>query len=270
MKTIWLTVDWDFFQEERVEWDWSHAERGKMYSELVWPTRAFFGGEDIRPITHPNRHAPGYADFWKLLERADFNAAQEIAVAGSHAMAWPYFHRLSGDGVPDELWNFDAHHDLGYTRLQTLRSWVKEEKAEAGSWGFALLKKFRALRYRHIRPRWRDLNAEPTPWIGEASVAKRVTRISASEFVAEPVRVTGIFIAKSEAWSPPWNDGYFTEFLEAGAEATGLPLAVYGDDVTHERLVDEGAVQALGRFIAGQVSAHEWLKRSEFTDKEKP
>lgn len=272
MKTIWLTVDWDFFQEERPEWDWSHAERGKMFSELVWPTRVFVGKEDIRPVTHPNRHLPGHAQFWRLLARADFNATQEIAVADSHATAWPYFHKLAAEGVPDELWNFDAHHDLGYTRLQTLRAWSAEEKAEAGSWAFLLLKKFRKLRYKHIRPRWRSLTAEPTPWTGETSVAKRVMRTSVTDFAAEPVRVTGLFIAKSEAWSPPWNDGYFTEFLEASAKATGLPVSVYGEDVTRERpVMDESEVQALGRFVAGQMSAHDWLnQRSEFTNKEEP
>lgn len=271
MKTIWLTVDWDFFQEERAEWDWSHAERGAMYSSLVWPTRTFVNGEDIRPVTHPAKHFPPHTDFWSRLKGMDFSHTMEIGVADSHAVAWPYFFQQSHSGVPDEVWNFDAHHDLGYTRLQELRAWVREEKAEAGSWAYLLLRKFPGLLYRHVRPTWRPLTAEPTPWRGERSLARRVTRMAVRDFDwDEQVRVTGLFIAKSEAWSPPWNDPHFTRFLAGAEERTGLGLAIYGNDVTQERTFPtEDEVQMLGRFISGQVSAHDWLKqRSEFTTKE--
>ncbi len=219
-KRVWLSVDWDFFQEERIEWDWSHAERGPIYSQIVWPGRTFFMGTDLRPLTSPNAHEPKADTFWARFS----GALPALCVTDSHAGGLPYFWQLRHRGIADEIWNFDAHHDLGYAALPKLKQWAKEGRAEAGSWLYVLMKQraCSALRAVHIYPDWKDKNVEQSPWMKDAAIAKRVQQVQAKAFdwgQLSSVTVTGLFIAKSESWSPPWNDRAFSKFIDDAARA---------------------------------------------------
>ena len=268
MKRIWLSVDWDFFQEEKVEWDWGHRETS-MFAELVWPTRMLSGGTDLRPITDPDAHLPSALGFWNRM-KWNFTAS-EIAVTDSHAVALPFFHAIGKhEGAPDEVWNFDAHHDLGYHSLKTLRQWAKEGRAEAGSWLYVLLRTYPELRCKFIHPIWKDPTIEARPWLKERGVAKRVTVTKTSAFDwNEQVEVTGIFIAKSESWSPPWNDQKFTRFVEEAEQATGLPYAPYGHrDAITERAWDAAGAEKIGRFFCAPVPSSQVLRSEHYSKEE--
>ncbi len=253
-RRVWLSVDWDFFQEERVDWDWSHAERGNIYSHIVWPGRAFYCGDDIRPITSPERHEPKASVFWELFRDVHVSA-NEIGIADSHAAALPFFYQLGkADGFADELWNYDAHHDLGYAPLEKLRAWAKEGKAEAGSWAYVLMKQreCRKLHYTMVYPSWKDSGVEPRPWEQDEDIDVRVSQLrSALAPDLDNITITGVFIAKSESWSPPWNDEAFTAFVGAAITLFDLPLTQYGPtNVLPPREWDNAAVEAYQAQVA--------------------
>lgn len=246
-KKVWLSIDWDFFQEERLEWDWGHAETN-IFQQIAWVSRAFFLGGDIKAITHPDASEPKASEFWeKAAKHWDFSQCMSVMVADSHVHALPFFFVLEGSA--DELWNFDAHHDLGYTELETLKKWAKLGKAEAGSWAYVLMSRLKKLKYVHLHPVWKDHNIEPTQWRGNKSVQKRVTQLSASKVDwNEPVEVTALFIAKSTGWSPPWNDGEFKKFIQQAEHHTGLSFPDE-DDCIEPRQWDEQASQASNEFF---------------------
>jgi transposase len=116
-----------------------------------------------------------------------------------------------------------------------------------------LLREYPALRCQFVYPIWKDPTIEARPWLKEKGVAKRVTVTKASAFDwKERVEVTGIFIAKSESWSPPWNDQKFTRFVEEAERHTGLPYAPYGSrDAVLERSWDAAGAEQIGRFLVG-------------------
>jgi hypothetical protein len=210
---VWLSVDWDFFQEERIEWDWSHREN-PLFANVIWATRGTYMGNDIRPLTSPDQHEPRATGFWSRFAGACSTIT--LCVADSHAAGLPFFYQLGKNtGVPDEIWNYDAHHDLGYHQLSKLRSFTKKGIAEAGSWLYVLMKNYRKLRCRHIYPAWKDHTVEARPWQADSNISSRVTQVSAAHFKPPPkIEITGLFVAKSEAWSPPWNDKAFTRFID--------------------------------------------------------
>lgn len=271
-KNVWLSVDWDFFQEERPEWDWSHRENA-LYMGVAWVFRAFYLGEDIRGTTSPNKHFPIAEGFWELLKGQ--KAFECLGIANTHAAALPHFHHIAKmDGTPHEIWNFDAHHDLGYNSIETLRKWAKEGVAEAGSWLYVLMKQHKKLKSRIIYPTWKDVSLEPRVWTEDKDVKKRVSIELASSFdFDQDVNITGIFIAKSEAWSPPWNDGYFEQFIESAVEKYEVDLEMYEErDITvpREFNFDEANKynEQVNSIIMGNVSSRDVL-RSEFSSREK-
>jgi hypothetical protein len=265
LKRIWLSVDWDFFQEERLEWDWHHAEN-RLFQDAVWVCRAFFSGEDIRGVTHPDLHEPKASTFWqRAVQNWDFSECIASRVADSHAKALPFFYSLGNiDDVADELWNFDAHHDLGYDALSTINKLSRSGIADAGSWAYVLLSRLKRLQYRHFYPAWKDPSIEPNPWSG-SRIAKRVSQLSADKVPwDEKVKVTAIFIAKSTAWSPPWNDGEFQKFVETAEKATGSNVFPDDSSVTTLRDWREDVARELNeQFLKMKESGHGDLKVKE-------
>lgn len=247
-RRVWLSVDWDFFQEERVIWDWGHREGGKLFSEFLWQGRSRHMGQDIKPLTSPEAHRPRASEFWAKFAAAD-RAAPEIGVGDSHALGLPFFwHLAKRDGVPDEIWNFDAHHDLGYHDLKTLRGWAREGRAEAGSWLYVLMKqrKCKQLVCEHVYPLWKKHTVEGRPWEEDTDIDERVYQTRASEFHWDKLAnfsITGVFIAKSEAWSPPWNDKAFSSFVRDASASFGfVDTEMYGKtNALNERKWDAAA-----------------------------
>lgn len=255
IRRVWLTVDWDFFQEERTVWDWQHKE-SPLYTELLWGNRVFHMGQDIRPITSPERHEPKASSFWGHFRAADVSAT-EIGVGDSHALALPFFwHLAKTQGVPDEIWNFDAHHDIGYDDVSKLKAWTKAGRAEAGSWLYVLMnqKKCKKLIYEHVYPAWKDHTNEGRPWALDKEFSERVHQTCVTDFHWKRLanfRIEGIFIAKSEAWSPSWNDKAFVRFVhDTRARLDWLDVTEYGRKPCVEpRAWDERAVMAFQKQI---------------------
>lgn len=230
---IWLSIDWDSFIPEMQEWDFGHSEGHHPDLQMaLWQIRAASSlarGQDLRKLTafRENQHPD---DFCSDLARKGFKLeGAEIAVAESHMYAASWFTEARGvDGVASpNIVHFDAHHDLGYQGMQSLNDHVRKQRADAGNWLGVFLRLFPRTKATLVLSSWKpDVVAETlkqapmTP-----SVRKRVTVQQWPELPAGG-QVTRVFVCRSGAWSPPWHDRAFADFIAA------LKVATHQGDVT--------------------------------------
>jgi GNAT superfamily N-acetyltransferase len=255
----WLSVDWDYFVRSLHEWDWGHKEAPFFQSGTMWAIRAsqlLMAGQDLREEMDPRKWStPKPETFWDVLEQLgyDFSGCQFLNISDSHAGAGPVFNEIGKSvEVPDVLINFDAHHDLGY------HGWARSKKlAEAGqcmcdTWLCALMCWLPELKVRVIYPPWqtkKDLKWERKQ-IKEQLPKRMQPRVLSDIFyddaydgvspVARPPEgetfdVQAIYICRSSAWTPPWLDEAFGEFVDEAANVTGLypfnPYLEGGQDI---------------------------------------
>jgi len=130
MKTL-LTVDWDFFCEEKPEWDFGHQE-SLIFLKMLWTTRIGIKAE--------MRTTGAESGFWEQLRKVgDLKAP--LWASDSHAYAYQLL-----KGVRRVVL-FDAHHDcwmadsLGVDKKARgvychnwLRVWLNGSKKRSATW----------------------------------------------------------------------------------------------------------------------------------------
>jgi hypothetical protein len=206
-----LAVDFDSFfpthdlgdDEYHSDWglyDWGHSETQFMI-ESIWPTRAAGFIQYNRPLPDLDGRQ---VDFWsrfKISRSAQLFYADSNACAVSRQLAGKYRRWES-------VWLYDAHHDSGYNGA----NWV--DMVQRGIWTcedwmvlYGAMGADLHMRY----PEWRAwaLDSEPKPSI---PVERAVDNGSTPNVVFDRV-----FVCRSGAWVPPWNDidVRFEEFVTA-------------------------------------------------------
>lgn len=264
-KTIFLNVDWDFFIREDPMWDWGHNETA-LFSEMMWTVRAMsfmMQGVDLDKEMCPWRNGfPKPNQFMHYLQNEMGLKFQvdpaDIVVGDSHGEASRFY------GGQDLVLNFDAHHDCGYTDRKTLRKWEKQEHTEAGSWLWMLLKRHSLLEAHILYPKWKGwFEYEGTDFTErfEANMWDRVffdvVEPDVDFSLYKNAVVTGVYIARSGTWTPPWFDGDFIQFIsdvydEVIGDRHEPRLAGY-EDVFCEREFDWDAVHQVAAQHKQQV-----------------
>ena len=191
MKTL-LTVDWDFFCEEKPEWDFGHQE-SLIFLKMLWTTRIGIKAE--------MRTTGAESGFWEQLRKVgDLKAP--LWASDSHAYAYQLL-----KGVRRVVL-FDAHHDcwmadsLGVDKKARgvychnwLRVWLNGSKKRSATW---------------VRPGWQKHCELPDDMKGRVEV---LDRWDGSDLRLDgPV---GVHVCRSGCWVPPWLDGAFLAFLGA-------------------------------------------------------
>lgn len=250
-----VSVDWDFFVRSLYSWDWGHQETPFFMEGPMWEIRVsglLMNGLDIRGEMDPEKWAqPKPLQFWGTLKHLGYNfdtledvyelnheadlTQPNLVVADSHAMAGPTFNNVANDiGAPDVIINFDAHHDLGYkskvevnrmvTRGQsTCDMWLRllmsqDSFADAETKAHIVYPNWRFDEY-PISEEWNQLrDVLPRGILGRTSIGVFAQPDgSATEVVcpAEEIDVEALFVCRSSAWTPPWLDGLFVEFVQS-------------------------------------------------------
>jgi len=241
---VWLSVDWDFFVRELEEWDWAHRESA-FYRGMVWQVRETNGlmqGVDFREETDPNTHSnPKPLEFWSHLEELgyDFTGA-DVFVTDSHAYGSPVF--MNRKARADRIVHFDAHHDLGY-KAETIKKNIENETSDCGDWQFHVLQHYQKLRSLIVYPAWKGSMEWDETWGSDqvykivnagGSLFKRVKHVVGvdNEVVrAAAGKVDAIHICRSGAWSPPWLDQMFVDFVDVLGEHTfTAPMTPFEDE----------------------------------------
>jgi hypothetical protein len=206
-------------------------------------------GLDIRGEMDPARWAnPQPLAFWDKLKRLGYNfdKLEEVydekslwqpnfVVADSHAIAGPTFNNVANDiGAPDVIINFDAHHDMGYKSKADVNRMVTRGQSTCDMWLRLLMSQdaFHEAKTKAnvVYPNWRfdefPMSEEwnslrevlPKGILGRTSIGPFAKSDgSATDVVcpAEEIEVEALFICRSSAWTPPWLDELFVEFVQA-------------------------------------------------------
>jgi len=190
-----LSVDWDYFFPCMDNYDWCHNKRSFML-DIIWHARV--GDFDLltKQKAIETLIPTGYQDFWSKMR---FAFPVQLFIAETHA---DLYHILSGCG-PVAIWNFDAHHDLGYGN--------SERNLDCGSWANHLLKEGRICEYHVVYPQWRkEFPETKSEYMSKNHTIKRV---EIHHEIPKLPLFNAVFICRSSAWTPPWRDNHWLKFI---------------------------------------------------------
>ena len=241
-----LSVDWDYFVRSLGAWDWAHKEAPFFMSGEMWSIRLapfMAQGFDLIDEMSPDKWArPKPETFWSVLKQLGYNFdyLEDFAVAESHSAAAPSFYEMARwpEDYPDYIINFDAHHDLGYCEWARLHEMIEEGTCTCDMWLCALLEWLPGIKTRIVYPNWlREESSLDDQWdhLKKSLPRKMLRRVemgffededgSIGEVVHRPrenIEVLSLFICRSGAWTPPWLDEQFVEFVNEAARETGM------------------------------------------------
>jgi hypothetical protein len=256
-----LSIDWDYFVRSLYAWDWGHQESAFYMSGGMWEIRMsslLANGLDITQEMDPARWSnPRPWTFWSILDQLGYDfsfigATKEIlgsenfVVADSHAVAGPVFNGVAEElGPPDIIINFDAHHDMGYGSKSQVDAMVKSGQVDCAMWLRALASRFPETNISVIYPDWRleefPISEErkalkevlPSQVLKRTKIGSFTDKDGSISKVAKPSRkieVEALFICRSSAWTPPWLDSQFIEFVESIEDYVSDPPFEYAPE----------------------------------------
>jgi hypothetical protein len=215
-----LVVDWDYFWPDlggsgHSDWplyDWGHSET-PFGIHGAWDFRAqsFFRAGRELPMTTGEEKT-----FWS---RFKFSPSAKLYVAESNARAVT---PEVAEGVR-ELWLYDAHHDSGYKIRTTPRNKNLKYKnysvqqlnalVTAGRWHCDdwMIFYYSVGTELHVRyPEWKEwaLNVEPY-----AGIPQNFLDRDFDDPEEETPVFDRVFLCRSGAWTPPWVDPAFRQFI---------------------------------------------------------
>jgi len=199
-----LSVDWDYFIcVQRHNWG-SYAESKRTINDL-WYKRYLqlkLNGEDIQRCFSLS---PDADRFWERVRKI-FQIAKgtRAYVSDSHAVAYDV---ARADGC-DTVYLFDAHADLGYGGLSSLNFEVN-----CANWLGKLLKSGQVKAANVIYSPYTKEQADDFPEQNQA-YAIRYLSLEELEQSPETIAVDVVHICRSGAWTPPWYDGKFWQFVK--------------------------------------------------------
>jgi len=182
---VLLTVDWDFFFDNKLTLaDIGHKEN-KFFIEELWMLRHDL--LDIRPV-------PLYKSFWNELNEIGLKP-HHAYVGESHIFAYNIFDIIKAKDIT--VVNFDTHSDCWDGRDIVAQNWLKCLYRVKTTWNFIW-----------VYPEWGE-------HFGKCP-RKRFKKVPYSELsnYIEDTQVLLTYIARSGAWTPPWCDKFFYDLLK--------------------------------------------------------
>lgn len=197
-----LSVDWDYFFPNQEWFDWGHSEKS-IFMETAWQWRA--GNRNLltsaRAVdvfrTDPER----LNKFWEHIYYGSRDFPNILVVAESHKDIVDMFASYS---KPFHVYNFDAHHDLGYTH---------NDHVDCGNWASKYIEDGRIEKYVLIYPKWRKVEPEAGVRDLKKRFGGKVFIKYEKEFLLMPTLFHAVFICRSSAWTPTWCDNEWTKFV---------------------------------------------------------
>lgn len=166
--------------------------------------------------------------------RFDLSGARVI-VANSHAWgttaAWSSYHE---DGETGTIWNFDAHHDLGYD--EGVEEHHEKGVNDCADWAYQVLRDCvknplgePADKYRVVYPDWqgyREIRDDKLPREAHPEfrydwwnpIGDHFEFTTWGEFLVQPPvpmneEIGTVLLCRSSSWTPPWEDHRFEELV---------------------------------------------------------
>lgn len=199
MQKAVLSIDFDFFVREELEWDWGHRE-SDLFLEAIWPIR--YSHRNIKRDVDPVVHADFMPDNLRyVLPAKGFLPSRsiQVATAESHA-ALPKFLTMIGNPKFDLFINMDAHHDMHN----------EPPPVNCGNWWVPLFDQTDGWsRHVHIFPKWKNPETLGKP-------VRPIEQMRWDEFHLDNTPfalIEAVFICRSGCWVPPHLDPLFNKMV---------------------------------------------------------
>ncbi|WP_227764619.1 arginase [Zhaonella formicivorans] len=196
-----LSIDWDYFVPVNKEWCGSYLENAQNLSGLWYQRylRERMRGEDIRRTVDTG---PELEEFWpKIITRFNIRKTTKVYVSDSHKFSY----EICRDHGCNHVYLFDAHADLGYGGISSLAF-----ELNCANWLGKLLQD--------------NVIAKATIFYSPYTYEKQEDfeeinrvfniRYCTLEDLKGQIEVAAIHICRSGAWTPPWLDAKFYNFVQ--------------------------------------------------------
>lgn len=224
-----LVVDWDYFFPNPLEggfnltgqdlylYDWGHRE-APFFIDMIWGSRATgFLANDL-PL-------PEVTDDWKTFPER-FKLTDDATIFYADSNMHSGLIGTPDGGYFDNVLLYDAHHDAGYS-VETFAEWQRQHvvkgQIEFSCEDWMLVHYLQGAKLHWRFPDWHEnfkerLREGQTD--GEVAHGpfwpKGVTLDAEVDDGYEvDMEFDSVFICRSGAWVPPWEDEKFMEFVES-------------------------------------------------------
>lgn len=200
MRKCLLSVDWDYFIYAGNECCGSYIENNKNIINL-WYKRYIQNKIQGKNIKKSFLLSNEVYNFWtKIKKKFSIDNSTKLYVSDSHAVSY----YVAKENNCNEVFLFDAHSDLGYGGISSLNFEVN-----CANWLGKLLKNSIINKTSII---YSPFTMERVEDFKDIKNNYNVNFIDFEE-LEENINVQAIHICRSGAWTPPWFDENFEEFI---------------------------------------------------------
>ncbi|MCY6957273.1 arginase [Clostridium brassicae] len=200
MRNILLSIDWDYFVKIKREWCGSYIENDTNL-KYRWYKRYLDEKRKGINIEKKVILGAGVNSFWKKIFK-HFNISKKtpLYISDSHKFSYNIGEKYNCK----EVYLFDAHSDLGYGGLESLKFEVN-----CANW---LGKLFVENIVKDAKIIYSPYSFEESEDFKEINETFNINYIDMSE-IGMDIKVSAIHICRSGAWTPPWMDKHFYKFI---------------------------------------------------------
>lgn len=193
-----ITIDWDYFFPCPIWYDLSHFENGFMIHDIWYHRCNNFNIETGVSIL--DEYVPDMKLIDLFFENLRFDPCR-LVISESHMHIVENFNFFEVDAI----YNFDAHHDLFTSSEET-------GQINCGNWADYLLSQFEIDNYVIVHPEREKIKPSNPPL--KPHTHNYSTNINVMYGIPDDLPVFDfIHICRSGAWTPPWADHLFIEFV---------------------------------------------------------
>ncbi|MBO8168895.1 MAG: arginase [Thermoanaerobacteraceae bacterium] len=196
-----LSIDWDYFIPVRKQWYFSYIESSKNLND-AWYQRYIkhkMLGEDLERTVAAGPELNG---FWSTVSKYfNITKATEVYVSDSHKLSYCIAREIDCS----QVFLFDAHADLGYGGIRSL-----DFEVNCANWLGKLLKDKIIDKATIV---YSPYSHEKEDDFKEVNRLFDVSYCKLGD-LKQKYDVAVIHICRSGAWTPPWLDRKFFEFVQ--------------------------------------------------------
>jgi len=206
MEKCLLSIDWDYFIYTQNDWG-SYTENNRSLIDF-WYKRYLRAKARREDIQKAFRLAAELNEFWTKIKQC-FKFVNNIKtyVSDSHALSY----QIAKENDCRTVYLFDSHADLGYGGLSALNFEVN-----CSNWLGKLLKEGQ-IKEAYIF--YSPYTTEKPDYFKPLNSIYNIRYCVFNDLDGEGIAVSAIHICRSGAWTPPWLDEKFDQFIDA----LGLP-----------------------------------------------
>jgi len=209
MEKCLLSVDWDYFIHTREQWG-SYLESNRSLLNS-WYKRYLQAKAEGVNLQKAFRLSSEVDKFWPEIKK-HFTFINKIKtyVSDSHALSY----KIAKESQCQAVCLFDAHADLGYGGFSALNFEVN-----CSNWLGKLLKE-KQIEKAYIF--YSPYTTEKPDYFKVQNSIYKIRYCAFHDLEGKSLAVVAIHICRSGAWTPPWLDGKFYQFIAA----LGLPYEI--------------------------------------------